>query len=50
MAEDGHDRLDASATFGELSAHGVAEPVRSHGRAALPIDEASLAAGDPQWF
>jgi hypothetical protein len=48
VAEDGHNRLDPSATFGELSAHGVAEPVRSHSRTALAIDQPGLAAGDRQ--
>ena len=41
MAEDGHDRLNAGATFGKLSAYGVTEPVRGHGRTALAIDEPS---------
>ena len=50
MAEDGHDRLNAGATFGKLSAYGVTEPVRGHGRTALAIDEPGLAAGNRQWF
>ena len=50
MAEDGHDRLNAGATFGELSADGVAEPVWGHCWAALPIEKSSLATGDPQRF
>ena len=50
MAKDGHDRLNAGATFGELSAHGVAEPVRGHCWAALPIQKSCLATGDPQRF
>jgi hypothetical protein len=50
MAQNGHNRLNPRATFGKLRADGVAEPVRGHGRTALPIEKSSLAAGDPQWF
>ncbi len=50
MAEYGHDRLNPSATFGELGADGVAEPMRGHGGTALAIDQPGLAAGDRQRF
>jgi len=50
MAQNGHNRLNPRATFGKLRADGVAEPVRGHGRTALPIEKSSLAASDPQWF
>jgi hypothetical protein len=50
MAEDGHDRLDASAPFSELCPDGVAKAVRGHGGAIVPIEKASLATGDPERF
>jgi hypothetical protein len=44
MGPECHNRLNPSAAFGELSAHGVAEPVRRQGRTALAIDQPGLAA------
>ena len=50
MAQNGHDRLNPSATFGELGADGMAEPMRGHGGTALAIDQPDLAADDRQRF
>ena len=50
MAQNGHNGLNPSATFGELSADGVAEPMRGHGGTALAVDQPGLAAGDRQRF
>src|SRR5206468_3983037 len=50
MAEDGHDRLNAGATLGDLSADGVAEAVSGHRGPLLATDESGLTAGDRQRF
>ncbi len=50
MTQNGHDRLNSSATFGELGADRVAEPMRGHGGTALAIDQPDLAADDRQRF
>jgi len=50
MAEDGHDRLNTGATFGELSAHRVAKAMSAYRRTTLAIDEPGLTARERQRF